>query len=612
MDILSDYSNLENTNDFKSYYTGYFLENDRKIVIAKTWYAEEMERPGCVWTQSLIINFDDLIYCANSTTQLLSLFNRPDANNNKAKYGEVLKLSFNTSNNDDLDNKKFQYMIWIILGQKSPICVVSKNSEEYIIETLYVWLSCYSELKEGYSFITGVSSINSKNIEDINLQFCSNKTFNKYIKIPLIKSINEVEKFPVWVESASNWIINDKWQTFLKFKYLFNDLIDDSLDITMFIKLFSCFYVKDGFIDIYDSLYLIDKIFGDSKSNIGNRLLSLYFQGEFDELGKYNMLSNIVIASLNFSWIHIPPPIFEKLIEESLETDIINTKKIVSYLVNLEQPLIKEKYLSLYAHLLTSKNFESFTNMEYNICNELISINPILAMNYEVWKQSLSFQQGILETLKVSSLDITKTTDMIKIILSTSKFDFSNEIYFIWREKSILNFINCLLGIDYLNCNETTVMSKICKNHSQNVIQFLEEKYKYLLKEQILFLFTMIDPYLDTISYKNFEQIYMSISVNTLNDEQKNLVADTYLPYILRSGYKFSDSIVNFSVTNVYERLESSTYPNINWQKLKRILPEASLFNQWDKCKQLRKAVKKKGLKVKKIDEINDFDIELF
>ena len=60
MDILSDLSGPEVKEGFTEYITGYPLYEDKYYAIAKTWYAPEMKRPGCVWTHTLLIDFKDL------------------------------------------------------------------------------------------------------------------------------------------------------------------------------------------------------------------------------------------------------------------------------------------------------------------------------------------------------------------------------------------------------------------------------------------------------------------------------------------------------------------------------------------------------------------------
>lgn len=77
MSILSDWDEYVSAkDDDSSYITCYPLHESPYYVVAKTWYADELERPGCVWTHSLLIDisseksfFDFLV--------LYTLFKRP-------------------------------------------------------------------------------------------------------------------------------------------------------------------------------------------------------------------------------------------------------------------------------------------------------------------------------------------------------------------------------------------------------------------------------------------------------------------------------------------------------------------------------------------------------
>ena len=57
VDFLSDASGM---GKFSNYITCYPIIEDGYYVFAKTWYADEMQRPGCVWTHVILISFDDL------------------------------------------------------------------------------------------------------------------------------------------------------------------------------------------------------------------------------------------------------------------------------------------------------------------------------------------------------------------------------------------------------------------------------------------------------------------------------------------------------------------------------------------------------------------------
>lgn len=49
-------------------------------MIAKTWYAGEMSRPGCVWTHSLVFATEDVSKISNFQ-DIMAAFRRPENNN---------------------------------------------------------------------------------------------------------------------------------------------------------------------------------------------------------------------------------------------------------------------------------------------------------------------------------------------------------------------------------------------------------------------------------------------------------------------------------------------------------------------------------------------------
>ncbi len=52
---MSDLSGSNIVAGFEEYLTGYPLESANMYVFAKTWYAAEMPRPGCVWTHTVFV-----------------------------------------------------------------------------------------------------------------------------------------------------------------------------------------------------------------------------------------------------------------------------------------------------------------------------------------------------------------------------------------------------------------------------------------------------------------------------------------------------------------------------------------------------------------------------
>lgn len=74
MAVMSDL--LAPLTGTESYLTGYPLKSASKYVLARTWLATEMKRPGCVWTHSLVMSYGALAQL-NDPANLLTLLRRP-------------------------------------------------------------------------------------------------------------------------------------------------------------------------------------------------------------------------------------------------------------------------------------------------------------------------------------------------------------------------------------------------------------------------------------------------------------------------------------------------------------------------------------------------------
>ena len=144
MMILSDLSGNEFVNGFERYFTGYNLDNNH-IVLACTWYAEEMKRPGCVWTHSLIFDVKDLYLASEDITSIIAMFKKPDKDSDFLSYSNPLK--FERSSTEELDENNLKYLIWCVWGNRRPLIIfddVSTNFEKEMRFLLLHRISCFA------------------------------------------------------------------------------------------------------------------------------------------------------------------------------------------------------------------------------------------------------------------------------------------------------------------------------------------------------------------------------------------------------------------------------------------------------------------------------------
>lgn len=138
---LSDWSEYAVSGDNDStYITAYPLRESQYYVIAKTWYASEMKRPGCVWTHSLLIPFGELNKI-DDYRRLLKLFIRPAADDNLDKYSRTIgyenkTISSNEYEPESIDRDIALSILYSFIKREAEPVFFSANENNKSIESI--------------------------------------------------------------------------------------------------------------------------------------------------------------------------------------------------------------------------------------------------------------------------------------------------------------------------------------------------------------------------------------------------------------------------------------------------------------------------------------------
>jgi hypothetical protein len=135
MQRMSDLSGTSVVSGFQDYLTGYPLQSLGAYALAKTWYAAEMSRPGCVWTHTLIIPETVMAKIA-SLAALRTLFRRPNAQSSEV-YSKPIVLEHKSASGfeesfTDQQMKLQAFMAAHYEKESRPLIVGSAHSHEYI------------------------------------------------------------------------------------------------------------------------------------------------------------------------------------------------------------------------------------------------------------------------------------------------------------------------------------------------------------------------------------------------------------------------------------------------------------------------------------------------
>lgn len=202
MSMLSDWTEYSRGSDSDaSYITAYPLSDSPYYVVAKTWYAYEKERPGCVWTHSLLIDTTtiDILF---DFRVLMSCFVRPMSEEaSQYSYEEPIEFV-----QDQLPNEaavplnilvpSLAYWTEMLLAREDNIVVSASSSS---IDNQMLLLSFLSHLPIGIScsmtFCSGTA----------RMRVLDGKPFSWQITNVLKKSIPSLNKLYAKDKEEHGW-----------------------------------------------------------------------------------------------------------------------------------------------------------------------------------------------------------------------------------------------------------------------------------------------------------------------------------------------------------------------------------------------------------------------
>ena len=155
--VLSDMSGSSMQPGFDEYITAYPLAGTECFVFAKTWYAPEMQRPGCVWTHSLLVPRAQI--AGVSAAQLMKSLRRPHADGVDAAATSpvVIEEEIPVGNTGDGfgDRELAATLISAVLGQPRPVIVVADTAAHFEAVFLRLWEELWPAERTRFSFCTG-------------------------------------------------------------------------------------------------------------------------------------------------------------------------------------------------------------------------------------------------------------------------------------------------------------------------------------------------------------------------------------------------------------------------------------------------------------------------
>lgn len=604
LEPLSDLSGSEMKAGFSEYITGYPLIEDNCYSLSKTWYASEMKRPGCVWTHTLFINFDDLesLYRLKPVWEL---FLRPSISDklNISKYSSPICLEMADSDEFNgtitLLKNKMEYLLKPILESREPIFIPAQDSSEYNLEMCFLWSRLASSYCRNFSFCTG--SLSNRVIEKRPLDL-------QIVPISILRSISrtvknacvipenhDIEPSPLWLSIIMQELIFEKKYSFKNFVLAFAERYYTKQYVKSFAILYSTIIDLKGNFDVKNIFDIIFKIFlPEDCTEIRNRTLTLMLVQDFKISALKHIDAAVVLQELSTDnkndYTDLDDRTLIYAIHSLWEANYLVLQNVFKFLIHHDLNKLGERLIVLFATVPKSNQLPELTGSDLQGSHILVALNYRLALCRELWLQPKNFQLEVLNCL--TACDNGKLISEILVeIFNTSKEDICERVYNVFRDAAIENYF---IWAEEIEDKESILKwSKLCNFNLLMCIGELPHMRNVWLVQYII---EVLNPYsLEVLSIdkKVWIDIFYEFYQKESSRNKQDVFARFILPLILQSIEKYPSDVAFFAFNEVHRKLAVGQMDYNEWERLSNLLPPVPWYSNWDKCKRLRKAAKK-------------------
>lgn len=606
LDTLSDLNGQCDEKKFKDYYTGYPIAGGTQYVIAKTWYAAEMERPGCVWTHSLILSIEDIARI-QSVDDLLELFVRPSSCHFDG-YKRLLQLEIGEfENTTQIDKEVLEYYIYTVYGFSRPRLVCFEADVQESLEEFFMCLRFMPvELLREFSFCTMVYGVRTYGgnifpyqITTEELAYSIKRRNTAFEICPPFKS---VEKYPFWVNAFLECARNSGIKTIRKYILLYEKDTINWENYNGFLRLYFMLSSRDDLClqDYFESLSFVFPKCKDAliQETINSILDNKFFVYDFDS-AVYDILEMLGMKKFRFK---INGKQRKGLVEQYLHGDL---KMLYSLLCKYKEGKLNSCQREIVEEIVTALKptaLKTVSKMDEDLCVVLVRINPKLLLSKDIWKTNRDFQIMLLYA-GGGNVDSQLLPKLIERIIHTSEEDVVNECYQLYGDR-LLTVMLDILKKDVSGsekCFEKWLPIFIRK--PEEVMNALEEIGSEKVCKMLFFAVNKKDrEFLQRVSPNIWGGLYKRILEGEKDKNERKKLALEFLVVIFSVDYRFDTDMVDGVIHPIYDELLEDILPANEWNFFQYLLPQVEVCYSWDKCRRVREALQLRGYSIQGIN----------
>jgi hypothetical protein len=533
--LQSDLSGTLSNLNFESYLTGYPLRSENLYAFAKSWYAREMKRPGCVWTQTFLIKFNDLGKIPD-LQELVKLFIRPKELNFD-HYNTSIELDFNLllTKSEKLKNRDINLSLYTNVYEHpdASLIIPSSSPLPYEDDILNLWSNQWPRLRRNFSFCSGAMALKNINNKAFDIQVVPIEVFKS-----VTRTADKLHFFDLQSSTKSAWlnaIVEHEKNELRRFMWTFGTDVQGKRD--RFIPLIKLYQATHSQVDLGDINNLISESFANSKEakNLKTRLYTedglITYPDSEKQIVKY------LVLTTNIDFLDGIALNLENRLINLLYNDIIEVNELLNWITNAPKGRISDEIWDKLE--ITDSVILNLLHNNKEFAYALVLKSDNIIYNRSAWELPFEQQKLLLE-LFIKHNRIRDWNRLIHVILDAS----SNIIFELYWQKQEMVFHTSL---EWFNSGQpdrrfTEEWKKFIVNERDYIlIKWLKQNEKRIHSKTFAFIFDNL---------QSHKVISLGFSHNTWLIAYKKLKTTEYkvnLVYIstILLAIGFNDNIPN-------------------------------------------------------------------
>jgi hypothetical protein len=601
---LSDMSGPRMVSGFEEYITAYPVPGEGSYAITKTWYASEMQRPGCVWTHGLIFATSELS-TLRSLTDILPYFRRPIDQVVQGYDAPLLVKPQPTDENDlRLHPEDAAALLACLYGvPKSAILVPASDSKTYEQLACAAWSQQWPALRSSFRFCTGSLAGRTLGSLPFDLQVVPQRIARELQRdaetFTILKSVTTEAPSDVrqWLSTAVADLLDPDRDGFREYLWKFGD--DSQPGRLLFSQMAQLFKglreARNGTCSRSEVMAQICHIFPDKRSGVALKVglygpespnRTLLVLSEYDRL--YELAHSPHSSAFDASLLNLRARA-SILWRSSRE----HALRLLLAIVSGVQSELSEEILAGLAQAVSASDLTAVVSRRPGVLPVLAVHNSALVVESEFWACSAPTQVylDVLDTLQSPTLDLVPE-DWVPAVLEAGLDTIAAAVverYGRAATHASLNYYNTsrVESIDVPNSWRAALATR-----QSDIVSWLEAVGGQCQRGMLALSAALLDPRSPEVSRLGLKPwLQLANSPAQIQREPGAAAAAFLLSIALGTSNADATGLIAATFDAVYSAAAHDRLRYESWQFLKERAPVTRWGREWDKCERLRQAV---------------------